>query len=45
VLIAITQITGLISISIGLGLIYPPLGIIAFGVSLVLVGLSVERSK
>lgn len=44
-LIAITQITGLISISIGLGLIYPPLGIIAFGVSLVLVGLSVERSK
>lgn len=44
-LIAITQITGLISISIGLGLIYPPLGIVAFGVSLVLVGLSVERSK
>lgn len=44
-LIAVTQITGLVSISIGLGLIYPPLGIVAFGVSLVLIGLSIERSK
>lgn len=44
-LIAITQLSGLAAISFGLGLIYLPVGIISGGVSLVLIGLSIERTK
>ena len=44
-LIAITQLSGLTAISLGLGLIYIPAGIISAGVSLVLIGLSIERTK
>ena len=44
-LIAITQLSGLAAISFGLGLIFIPAGIISAGVSLVLIGLSIERNK
>jgi hypothetical protein len=35
---------GLITISIGLGMIYLPVGIIAAGTGLLLMGISIERS-
>jgi len=42
---SIVQIIGLITISAGLGFIFVPAGLIALGVSFVLIGLSFERSK
>jgi hypothetical protein len=42
---SIIQAVGLIIISSGLGLIFVPAGITALGISFVLVGLSLERSK
>jgi hypothetical protein len=39
------QATGLVIISLGLGLIYLPAGITALGVSFVLIGLALERGK
>lgn len=39
----ILQVLGLASISFGLGLFSLPLGIIAFGASCVLTGISLER--
>jgi hypothetical protein len=45
VLVTIIQLSGLAAISLGLGLIYTPAGIISAGVSLVLIGLSIERTK
>lgn len=42
---AIVQILGLTVISVGLGFIYIPAGIVAFGASCVLVGLALEKGK
>jgi len=42
---SIIQAVGLIIVSAGLGLIFVPAGIAALGISFVLVGLSLERSK
>jgi len=42
---SIIQAVGLIIISAGLGSIFVPAGITALGISFVLVGLSLERSK
>jgi hypothetical protein len=42
---SIIQAIGLITVSAGLGLIFVPAGITALGISFVLVGLSLERSK
>lgn len=39
------QVAGLLAISIGLGIVYLPLGLIALGASAVLIGLSIEKSK
>lgn len=41
----LTQAFGVLIISIGFGLIYPPAGVIIAGVGLVLFGLALERSK
>lgn len=41
---SIIQVMGLITISIGLGMIYFPVGIIAAGTGLLLMGISIERS-
>ena len=40
----IIQVLGLTAISVGLGLLLLPLGIIAGGVSLLLIGIAMERS-
>lgn len=42
---SILQIGGLLALSLGIGLIYLPAGIIAGGLSMILVGLSLERIK
>jgi len=42
---SIIQAIGLVTISIGLGLVFIPAGVTAFGISLLLVGISLERSK
>jgi hypothetical protein len=42
---SILQVVGLTAISIGLGLFLLPLGVIAFGASCVLVGISIERNE
>lgn len=42
---SVLQIIGLASISIGLGLIFIPAGVIAFGASCLLVGLALEKGK
>lgn len=39
------QVTGIVVVAIGLGLIYPPLGVIAFGIGTLLFGLALERSR
>jgi len=39
------QISGLIAVSVGLGLFSIPLGIIAAGVSVTLIGLALERGR
>lgn len=41
----ILQATGCVVISVGVGLVYPPAGVIAFGLASVLFGVAVERSK
>lgn len=42
---SILQVLGLSAISIGLGLLLLPVGIISAGVSLVLIGIAMERSN
>jgi len=39
------QAIGLLTISIGIGLVYLPAGITVLGVSAVLIGLALERGK
>jgi hypothetical protein len=39
------QVTGLIAISLGIGFVFIPAGIIAGGVSAVLIGLALERGR
>jgi hypothetical protein len=45
VLASILQAVGLVTISIGLGLFIPALGIIAFGASVLVFGIAMERSN
>jgi hypothetical protein len=42
---SIIQAVGLLTLSIGIGLIYIPAGITVLGISLVLTGLALERGK
>ena len=42
---SIIQAIGLLTVSLGIGLIYVPAGITVLGVSVVLVGLALERGK
>jgi len=42
---SIIQAIGLVTISIGVGLIYVPAGITVLGISCVLIGLALERGK
>jgi hypothetical protein len=44
-LATLLQITGLIAVSVGIGLIFIPAGIIALGISGVLIGLALERGR
>lgn len=39
------ELVGLLAISIGAGLVYLPLGVIIFGLSMVITGLAVSRMK
>lgn len=41
----IIQITGIVVVAVGLGLIYAPIGVIALGAGILLFGLAFERSK
>jgi hypothetical protein len=42
---SIIQAVGLLTVSLGLGLIFIPAGITALGVSLILFGLALEKGK
>lgn len=42
---SVLQVIGLTIISIGLGLVFIPLGVAAFGASCVIVGLALEKGK
>jgi hypothetical protein len=42
---SIIQAVGLLTLSLGIGLIYIPAGITVLGVSAVLIGLALERGK
>ena len=42
---SIIQVVGLLTLSLGVGLIYIPAGITVLGVSAVLIGLALERGK
>jgi hypothetical protein len=42
---SILQVVGLATISLGLGLFILPLGIVAAGVSILLIGLAFEKGK
>lgn len=41
----ILQIIGAVSITIGIGIIFPPAGIIVGGISFLLFGIALERSN
>jgi hypothetical protein len=41
----VLQLAGLIVGCFALGMVYPPLGVLAFGAALFFVGMQIERSK
>ena len=41
----ILQVTGITLVSLGIGLIFPPAGVIMAGVGAVLFGLAIERGR
>lgn len=41
----ILQVIGILTISLGAGLIYPPAGLVLLGAGVLLFGLAIERGK
>ena len=41
----ILQASGCVMLALGVGLIYPPAGVVVLGISAVLFGVALERSK
>ena len=41
----ILQATGILTISLGAGFIYPPAGLVLLGAGLLVFGIAIERSK
>lgn len=39
------QIIGIVTVAIGFGLMYPPVGVIVLGLGVLLFGLALERSR
>lgn len=39
----ILQVAGAVTVSLGIGILFPPAGIIALGISAILIGISLER--
>ncbi len=44
-LATLVQVLGLITISAGIGWIFPPAGVVALGVGIILFGIAMERGK
>lgn len=44
-LATVIQVLGITLVSVGVGLAYPPAGVVVAGIGLVLFGLALERSK
>jgi hypothetical protein len=41
----ILQAVGILTISLGAGLIYPPAGVVLFGIGVLVFGIAIERSN
>jgi hypothetical protein len=41
----ILQAVGILTVSVGAGLIYPPLGVVLLGLGLLVFGIAIERGK
>lgn len=41
----ILQVVGIFTISLGAGLIYPPVGVLLLGVGVLVFGIAIERGK